>query len=150
MGELLTLFTHASKLLRTAADDAMSPHGVRVGQNVILEVLWRHDGLTPGEVARRLDLATPTVVNAATRMETAGLLTRRRDRGDARLVRLHLTDRARAVEGAVRQERDTLERRATATLTEEERRHLQSALAKIIAALSRDGTGPCPGTRPER
>jgi DNA-binding MarR family transcriptional regulator len=146
VGELLTLFTHASKLLRAAADEAMSPHGVRVGQNIILEALWQDDGLTPGEIARRLNLATPTVVNAATRMETAGLLMRRRDSADARLVRLHLTDRARAVEGAVKRERDALERRATATLTQQERRHLQSALAKVIEALSHDDTRPPSGT----
>ena len=138
MGELLTLFTRASKLLRTAADEAMSPHGVRVGQNIILEALWQQDGLAPGEVARRLDLATPTVVNTATRMETAGLLTRRHDNADGRLVRLHLTDRGRAVEGAVKRERDELERRATVALTPTERRHLQSALAKIIEALSHE------------
>ena len=30
--ELLALFTQAAKLLREAADDAMSKHGVRVGR----------------------------------------------------------------------------------------------------------------------
>lgn len=145
MGELLALFTRASKLLRSAADEAMSPHGVRVGQNIILEALWQEDGLPPGEIARRLGLATPTVVNSATRMETAGLLIRRADSADARLVRLHLTDRGRAVEGVVKRERDKLERRATVTLTPQERRHLESALAKIIEALSSDDTKPRSG-----
>ena len=48
MNEFLWLFTRASKVMRTAADDAMSQHGVRVGQNMLLEVLWETDGLTPG------------------------------------------------------------------------------------------------------
>ena len=146
MGELLTLFTRASKLLRSAADEAMSPHGVRVGQNIILEALWQQDGLTPSEIARRLDMATPTVVNTATRMEAAGLLTRRPDSADARLVRLHLTARGRAIEGAVKRERDKLERRVTRTLTPLERRNLHSALAKIIDALSPDDTKARPGS----
>jgi MarR family transcriptional regulator, organic hydroperoxide resistance regulator len=136
MNEFLTLFTRASKLLREAADEAMSQHGVRVGQNIILEVLWQHDGLTPGEVARQLDLATPTVVNAATRMEDAGLVIRERDRADGRLVRLYLTPQARSVQGAIKEERSALERRATSRLTTEERRYLDSALAKIIDTLS--------------
>lgn len=48
MNEFLPLFIRAGKLLRGAADDAMSRHGVRIGQNLVLEVLWGTDGLTPG------------------------------------------------------------------------------------------------------
>jgi MarR family transcriptional regulator for hemolysin len=136
VNEFLTLFTRASKLLREAADEAMRPHGVRIGQNIILEVLWQNDGLTPGEIARRLDLATPTVVNAATRMEDAGLVIRERDGADGRLVRLYLTPQARSVQPAIERERSALEARATGSLTSQERRHLSSALAKIIDTLS--------------
>ncbi|MCW2911897.1 MAG: Transcriptional regulator, MarR family [Actinomycetia bacterium] len=144
MNELLALFTRSSKLMRAAADEAMSQHGVRVGQNLILEVLWETDGLTPGELAGRLHLATPTVVKSANRMATAGLLLRKPDPADARLVRLYLTDRARAVRQAIERERDDLERRMTATLTPEEREHLRNALSKIIEQLAGD-PGPAPG-----
>jgi MarR family transcriptional regulator for hemolysin len=133
--DLLALFTQAAKLLREAADEAMSPHGVRVGQHIVLSSLWQQDGLTPGEIARRLQVATPTIVNTATRMEQAGLVTRRPDPEDARLVRLYLTPRGRAVRGSVRAARGALERHATATLTPAERDHLHTALAKIIAQL---------------
>ena len=63
--------------MRIAADEAMSRHGVRVGQNLVLEVLWQQDGLTPGELAARLQVATPTVVKSANRMTAAGLISRR-------------------------------------------------------------------------
>jgi len=128
VADLLALFTQAAKLLREAADEAMSRHGVRVGQHIVLSVLWQQDGLTPGEIARRLQVATPTIVNTATRMEQAGLVTRKPDPDDARLVRLHLTPRGRAARAA-------LERHATATLTPAEREHLSTALTKIIAQL---------------
>lgn len=136
MNELLALFTRSSKLARAAADEAMSRHGVRVGQNLLLEVLWETDGLTPGELAGRLHVATPTVVKSANRMATTGLLVRKPDPADARLVRLYLTDRARSVRRAIEQEWDELERRMTATLTSAEREHLRSALTKIIAQLA--------------
>jgi MarR family transcriptional regulator, organic hydroperoxide resistance regulator len=138
MADLLTLFTQAAKLLREAADEAMSAHGVRVGQHVVLSVLWEQDGLTPGEVARRLQIAIPTVVNTATRMAEAGLLVRRPDPADARLVRLYLTDRGRSARDPVRAARAALEQHATATLTAAERDHLHNALAKIIARLQDD------------
>jgi MarR family transcriptional regulator, organic hydroperoxide resistance regulator len=137
--ELLRLFTRAHKLVRAAADDAMSRHGVRVGQNLVLEVLWESDDLTPGELAGRLHLTTPTVVNTATRMEAAGLLVRRRDPADGRLVRLHLTAKARAARRPIEEARRRLAEHATATLTDDERRHLRSALEKIIQQMS-DGT----------
>jgi DNA-binding MarR family transcriptional regulator len=147
MNELLALFTRSSKLMRAAADEAMSRHGVRVGQNLLLEVLWETDGLTPGELAGRLRVATPTVVKSANRMATAGLLVRKPDPADARLVRLYLTDQARAVRQAVEQERDELEHRMTATLTPAEREHLRGALIKIIDQLG-GSAGPvqAPGT----
>jgi DNA-binding MarR family transcriptional regulator len=133
VNEFLRLFTRASKLMRIAADEAMSRHGVRVGQNLLLEILWQQDGLTPGELAARLQLATPTVVKSANRMAVAGLISRRRDPADARLVRLYLTDRARSVQSEIERERDKLASRATATLTGEEQAVLMSALRKIVA-----------------
>jgi DNA-binding MarR family transcriptional regulator len=135
MADLLTLFTQAAKLLREAADEGMSRHGVRVGQHIVLSVLWEQDGLTPGEIARRLGTATPTIVNTATRMEEAGLIVRRPDPADARLVRLYLTPRARAAREPVRAARAALEQRATATLTDAELDQLRAALTKIIAQL---------------
>jgi DNA-binding MarR family transcriptional regulator len=136
MNEFLALFTRASKLMRGAADEAMSQHGVRVGQNLVLEVLWGTDGLTPGELAERLDVSTPTVVKSAIRMEATGLVARRRDETDRRLVRIYLTERGRSVQTDIEAARDELERRATAALTDAERRYLISALRKIITAMA--------------
>lgn len=141
MADLLTLFTRAGKLLREAVDEAMGQHGVRVGQHIVLSALWEQDGLTPGEVARRLGSATPTIVNTATRMEEAGLVTRRPDPADARLVRLYLTPQGRAAREPVREARAALERHAVATLSPEELDHLRSALTKIIAQFQDDPAG---------
>jgi DNA-binding MarR family transcriptional regulator len=135
MADLLSLFTLAAKLLREAADEAMVQHGVRVGQHIVLSALWQQDGLTPSEVARRLGTSTPTVVNTATRMEEAGLLARRPDPADARLVRLYLTPRGRAAREPVREARAALERYATATLSPDELDQLRCALTKIITQL---------------
>jgi DNA-binding MarR family transcriptional regulator len=135
VNELLTLFTTASKLLREEADQRMSAHGVRVGQNIVLEALWVQDGLTPGQIANRIGLTTPTVVNTAQRMELAGLVTREPDADDARLIRIRLTNSGRAVQQKIETVRDSLATQATASLTSPEQRHLRSALRKIIAQL---------------
>ncbi|MCP2321620.1 MarR family transcriptional regulator for hemolysin [Hamadaea flava] len=136
MTDVIRLLTRAQKLLRTTTDAAMQEHGVRIGQNLVLEVLWDTDGLTPGDLATRLDVATPTVVNTAARMEAAGLLERRRDPDDRRLVRLYLTPKARAAEAPIAEARREIAARALAAVTPAELSHLESALTKIVTALS--------------
>jgi DNA-binding MarR family transcriptional regulator len=132
VSEFTELFTRAAKLMRGAADTAMSRHGVRVGQNLVIAALIAEDGQTPGELASRLGVTTPTIVKMAGRMEAAGLLTKRRDTRDARLVRLYLSPHGRAVHAPLEEERRLLQERATANLTPEERLHTERALAKII------------------
>lgn len=140
MTDVLRLITRAQKLLRAASDEAMTRHGVRIGQNLVLEALWEADGLTPGEVAARLRVTTPTVVNTASRMEAAGLLERRRDPADRRLVRLYLTAKGRAAEAPIQRARAGIAAHATATLTAAEQRHLIAALNKIIAQMGGDAS----------
>jgi MarR family transcriptional regulator, organic hydroperoxide resistance regulator len=147
MDEFLFLFTRASKLARQAADEAMSRHGVRVGQNVILEQLWIRDGQTPGQLASSLGIATPTVVRSAERMEAAGLLARRPDASDGRLVRLWLTSAGRELQPVIEQERAKLTERALADLDANEREALITALRKIVLAYGGDPTLP---TRTQR
>jgi DNA-binding MarR family transcriptional regulator len=99
-------------------------------------VLWEDDGRTPGEIAAAVGVTTPAVTKAAARLVDAGLLTRRRDERDNRLVRLWLTAEGRALREPVAAERRALEERVTADLTAEERRHVMTALAKIHRSAS--------------
>lgn len=131
MPEFLDLHSRTAKALRAAAETALRRHGLHLGQDLVLALLWKRDGSTPGEVAAALNVTTPTVVKTATRMTAAGLLTRRRDDQDNRLVRLWLTDAGRALQKPVEAERRRLEQQVTADLTPAEREHLMSALAKI-------------------
>ncbi|GAA4508792.1 hypothetical protein GCM10023191_068990 [Actinoallomurus oryzae] len=131
MAEFLDLHSKTTKVLRALAETAMRRHGLHQGQNHLLAALWERDGRTPGEIAAALHVTTPTVVKMATRMSAVGLLTRRRDERDSRLVRLWLTDAGRALQEPVEAERRSLEEKVTADLTEAERRCLMTALAKV-------------------
>jgi DNA-binding MarR family transcriptional regulator len=119
--EFQTAFWGAKRAMAKAAEAAYNTYGVRAGQQFILRCLWETDGLTPGEVARRLELATPTVTRAATRMEAAGLLRREPHPTDARLVKLVLTDRGRELEAVIAKEMHALSDRALAGLDPAER-----------------------------
>jgi DNA-binding MarR family transcriptional regulator len=131
MAELLDLHGRTSKALRALAAAGMRRHGLHEGQNYLLAELWERDGRPPGALAAALGVTTPTVVKMADRMTASGLLTRRRDPRDARLVRLWLTDAGRALQAPVEAERDLVERQVTASLTDAEREALLSALSKV-------------------
>src|SRR6516225_9321104 len=131
-----TAFWAAKHALSMATAAAFSRHGVHEGQQFILRQLWAEDGQTPGEIARRLGLATPTVTRAATRMEAAGLLRREPHPGDRRLVRLHLTSRGRELEKVIDAEMHRVTERALATFSTAERSELVRALGRIRRNLS--------------
>lgn len=131
MTEFLDLHSKTTKVLRAVADAAIRRHGLRLGQDHLLAALWKRDGRTPGEIAAAVNVTTPAVTKTATRMAEAGLLVRRGDDRDNRLVRLWLTDAGRALREPIEAERRLLEDRVTADLTKPEREYLLSALAKI-------------------
>ena len=136
MPELLDLHGKTTKAVRAAADAAMRRHGLRLGQDHLLAALWERDGRTPGEIAAATSVTTPAVTKVAARMAEAGLLTRRRDERDNRLVRFWLTGSGRALREPVEAERRLLEEKITENLTAAERTHLMSALAKIHRSAS--------------
>ena len=138
MPEFLELHSKTSKLLRAAADNAVQRHGLRLGQDHLLAALWAQDGRTPGEIAAAVNVTTPAVTKLANRMAESGLLERRPDPHDNRLVRLWLTPAGRALQAPIEAERQQLEDRITATLTKSERAQLIKALTKIHQALLDD------------
>lgn len=131
-----TAFWSAKHALALATAAAFARHGVHEGQQFVLRCLWQEDGLSPGEIARRLGLATPTVTRAATRMEAAGLLRREPHPHDGRMVRLLLTDRGRFLEKDVDAEMTRITERALAGLSPADRGTLTRALRMIRRNLS--------------
>lgn len=95
------LIHHAARARRARLAALLAPHGLHPGQEGILLLLWGHPGLRQAELARRLGVEAPTVTRMLQRLERSGLVERRRDPHDARLVRVHATPRARLLEGVV-------------------------------------------------
>src|ERR1700759_1345945 len=136
-GDQLRDFEEALRLGQDALGQAsarvFARHGVSEGHQSVLRRLWREDGLTPGQIARQLGLATPTVTRAATRMEAAGLLRREPHPSDGRLVRLVLTDRGRELEQVIGPEMRALSEQTLAGFSAEERSELIRALRRMAA-----------------
>jgi MarR family transcriptional regulator, organic hydroperoxide resistance regulator len=135
-GEFDDAFRLAKHALAHASIAVFARHGVYEGQQFVLRRLWREDGLTPGQIARQLGLATPTVTRAATRMEAAGLLRREPHPSDGRLVQLWLTARGRELEQVIGPEMQVLTERALAGFSEAERAGLIRALQRMARNLA--------------
>jgi DNA-binding MarR family transcriptional regulator len=135
-GDFEDAFRLAKHALAHASISVFARHGVYEGQQFVLRRLWRQDGLTPGQIAKQLGLATPTVTRAATRMEAAGLLRREPHPTDGRLVRLVLTARGRELEQVIGPEMRALTEQTLAGFSPGERSELIGALRRMASNLS--------------
>jgi DNA-binding MarR family transcriptional regulator len=135
-GDFEDAFRLAKHALAHASTSVFARHGVYEGQQFVLRRLWREDGLTPGQIAKQLGLATPTVTRAATRMEASGLLRREPHPSDGRLVRLVLTPRGRELEQVIGPEMRALTEQTLAGFSAGERSELIRALRLMASNLS--------------
>jgi DNA-binding MarR family transcriptional regulator len=134
--ELILLITRTTKQIREATAVVLARYGCQPPQNLLLDALAVRDGQTPGELARHLQVAGPTAVKMAQRMEANGLVARRRDDPDERLVRVYLTERGREVQAPIAAEIQAVATRAAQGLAEQDKRALRAALAVIRANLT--------------
>lgn len=131
-------FIRAARLARDQTDKALAAHGVRAGQQLTLRALWAEDGLTPGELARRIGVETPTIVRGLGRMEAAGLVQRRPDPEDGRLARVWLTERGRALEDVLPALEDRIVDQGLAGFSRDERRQFAGYLRRLLANLEQE------------
>lgn len=75
-------------------------HGLTGPQALIMKTVLRQEGLGMGTLARQVSLSQATVTDVAKRLESRGLLERRRSHQDRRRVGLFLTQAGRALMAA--------------------------------------------------
>lgn len=123
---------------RARASELLSALGVHVGQEMILFQLWKRDGLNQTELTACLGVEPPTTTKMVQRMEASGLVERRADPSDGRVVQVWLSPKGRALEQPVTQAWQTLENMTVGHLSAGERAILRELLSKI-----RLGLEPC-------
>lgn len=120
----------AARQVVSAYGPFLKPMGLTYTQYIVLLVLWERDGLTVGELCRRLLLDSGTLTPVLKRMETDGRLCRERSREDERVVVVRLTDNGRALRSEA--VKIPAQMAACMPLTMEEALQLHSLLYKII------------------
>ena len=70
-------------------------YGLTPIQHLILEALWREDGLSTGDVGKKLVLDGATLSGVLDRLASGGWVLKKSDRADKRVQRIFLTSKSR-------------------------------------------------------
>ena len=127
--ELLTRFAQA---YRSLSDELMDQITLHRSQAMVLCKLFAQDGMTQSEIAQQLAVQGATVTDMLQRMEDAGLVSRRRDLEDNRLVRVYLTEAGRDKERFIMEQFLKLEGAVFAGFSESERALLRQLINRAL------------------
>jgi DNA-binding MarR family transcriptional regulator len=129
---------HATlRLHRQLMTRNLAAHGTHSGQAMCLRLLAAHDGITQRDLADALHLARPTVSRMLQGMERSGVVERRPDATDQRLMCVRLTGAGRALERELRAVAAVYVNETIGALPEGDRRELARLLGDLAASISR-------------
>jgi DNA-binding MarR family transcriptional regulator len=142
--------------LRSHLDSICRPHGITTMQYVVLSVLNVHPGMSSAQLAVRSFVSPQSSHQMIVGLESAGLIERRPDPLNRRVLKISLTDDGRKVLSSCDRDVDELERRMLQSLDENEALAVRSALNRCILSLSPvreidhklNGAGRTSGTAP--
>ncbi|MEO8971410.1 MAG: MarR family transcriptional regulator, partial [Ktedonobacteraceae bacterium] len=83
--------------LRMCCEEQNKPYVVTPPQWGLLALLSESDSLTIGSISLKRGLDPPTVTGIVNRLENNGLVERRHDKEDRRVVKVYLTDEGRDI-----------------------------------------------------
>lgn len=92
----------AQRALTRAYGPLLEPLGLTYPQYVVMLVLWERDNIAVNELGSCLALDSGTLTPLLKRLEQRGLVERRRDTADERVVHIVLTDAGRALRAKAR------------------------------------------------
>lgn len=98
----------------------LSSFGVGKGQPPILRFLCDHDGCKQSEIAHREHVTAATTTVMLQTMEKNGLIQRKPDEEDLRIMRVYITDKGREVNAKCEEAIGKMEREIYDVFTEEE------------------------------
>ncbi len=129
------------RFLDQASADAVTDHGLQVGELNVLAALRRSGEpyqLTPTELYRGLLISSGAMTNRLDRLEAAGLVTRVPDPADRRRIKVALTDEGRGlIDGAMDAHTQRL-REAFGGIDGEQRAQLEDLLRAVLVRLEAD------------
>lgn len=130
MREVEKLVREVNRLHFTVFHQTLSQFGLGKGQPPILKHLSQNDGCKQTEIARFEHLTAATVTVMLQTMEKNGLVERRSDENDLRIMRVYITDKGREVQKKCDEAIKEMEKKIYEGFTREEIECFRVLLAK--------------------
>ncbi|MGM9664205.1 MAG: MarR family winged helix-turn-helix transcriptional regulator [Eubacteriales bacterium] len=129
---LPSMMTHeVSKLFRDIINREVEKLGIQNSYRQLLFCLGRKDGVNQLELVRETHLKAPTISVTLKSMEADGLVVRKTDENDARVIHVYLTEKGRQTDDRIRDIHHELDRIMAAGIPQEELDALVSTLKKM-------------------
>ena len=125
-----------AKLCFTKTFPLMHEVGLHPGQMQILSALVRWEGASQSELAARLFVSAPTIATSISRLESAGLVARKKALGDRRKALIYLTEEGRAAAQCIDKVMLEINEEVLSPLTPREANQLEALLTKIFHTLA--------------
>ena len=103
----------------------------------LLSMIIEEDGISQGEVSQRFEVDPSRITRLAQRLEGEGLLRRKRDPEDNRVVRLYVTEEGRSLIESCQERREGFEDRFRREFSPEELAQLRRTLG-VVSRLMED------------
>lgn len=109
---------------------------LHVGQDHALCQLWMEEGITQFELSKRMGCEPPTLTNMLKKLEEYGLIYRKRDSADGRVIRVYLTSEGRALKQPIQEVWRNQQEKLLDGILPEERMLLRRLLQQMLENIS--------------
>jgi len=134
-----------AEVLRAHCEERAKPYVITPPQWGALELLLAQDGMTIGAMSQKRGVDAPAATGIITRLEQNGLVERRHDREDRRVVKVYLTDEGRDISNTLVSSVERFEHNITQGFSQGELDRFLLQLQQLIA--NADEIGPGLGDR---
>jgi len=131
------LIKRAQSAIHVCLEEIVSAHGLGIAPFVVLSFLAETPGLANADLARRAFVTPQSMNEVLKQLESTGLVERRRNPANARILNAYLTRTGARKCGAVSSQVRELEARLLSGLTRDERQNLNRALLTVIDNVTR-------------
>jgi DNA-binding MarR family transcriptional regulator len=124
------------EVLRTHCEERGKPYVITPPQWGALSLLLMEDGMTIGTMSQKRGVDAPAATGIVSRLEQIGLVERRHDRGDRRVVKVYLTDEGRDISHTLALAVESFEQSLRQGFSEGEMDRLLAGMQRLITNVS--------------
>jgi DNA-binding MarR family transcriptional regulator len=118
---ILFILSKANQKVYAIFKSRLLPHGLTPVQALVLHGLYDEEGISSGELGKRLGLDSATLSGVLDRMEENGWINRNAFKEDKRVVNIFLTEKSRQIRNRFLKETSELNQEILSVFSTEER-----------------------------